>query len=990
MSEEKKKFYRLFAVAKELNVGISTLVEHLEFKGFSVSNSPNEKLTSEMHAVLLKEFASEKDLKEKAEQIRELKRESKNQQEELSSDEPDFLSAEQLKNSLFETTARTTTKVETPTVRQEKPVEPVKEEAPAKVEPTTVPEADSDTGSGIKVVGKIDLSQFDRKGKKVQKEEPPVEKEKPKTVETPVQEKPVQQPEPKTITAPVSEKVEPEVVEKKEVKPEPVQPVVEAKKEVETPKTPTPAEQPEAEADTQKDEVIRASDSAPTLRGLTIKGKIELPSDKKAKKSVAPAGKTEGEGDDDSDEKKKRKRKRKRKKPTTTPDQNSQQGGPKKPGDNNNNNKGPRPAPNQNAPKKEEPSEREIRDLIKNTLADIDKRSGKTRQRLRRAKRDEDANRRDREAQRKIEDAKTLEVTEFLTANELARLMDVTVTEIITKCLQLGLFVSINQRLDSDVIHLLADEYGYNVKFVDITDQDYQEEEEEDEEDQLVHRAPIITVMGHVDHGKTLLLDSIRRTNVVAGEAGGITQHIGAYEVILDDERKITFLDTPGHEAFTAMRARGAKLTDVAIIVVAADDAVMPQTKEAINHAEAAGVPIIFAINKIDKPSADPERIKHQLAELNYLVEDWGGKYQSQEISAKANLNIDKLLEKVLLEAELLDLKANPDKPAKGTVVESRLEKGRGVVASLLVQEGTLKVGDSFVAGIHYGRVRALLDERGRRVKEAGPSQPVEVLGLTGTPQAGDRFIVYEEEKKAKEIAGKRHELDRQHKMRARENRSGLESWSKVIQEGNVQDLNIIVKGDVDGSVEALSDSLIRLSTSEVRVTVVMKGVGQITDNDVNLASASKAIIIGFQVRPNSSARKLADNEGVEIRLYSIIYDAIEEIKAAMTGMLSPEIKEEINGSAEVRDIFKISKVGTIAGCMVTDGKVTRTDPIRLVRDGVVIYQGKIGSLKRFKDDAREVLHGFECGIMIDGYNDLKEGDLIESFKRIEVERKSL
>jgi len=569
--------------------------------------------------------------------------------------------------------------------------------------------------------------------------------------------------------------------------------------------------------------------------------------------------------------------------------------------------------------------------------------------------------------------------------NELASMMNIAVTEIISTCMNLGLFVSINQRLDAETMAVLADEFGFKVEFVSAELQEAVKEEEDEEED-LKPRPPIVTVMGHVDHGKTKLLDYIRNTNVIAGEAGGITQHIGAYGVILADGRQITFLDTPGHEAFTAMRARGAQITDIAIIVVAADDGVMPQTTEAINHASAAGVPIIFAINKIDKQSANPEKIKEALANMNYLVEDWGGKYQSQEISAKSGLNIDVLLDKVLLEAEMLDLKANPDKPAIGTVIESSLDKGRGFTATVLVKAGTLRIGDIMLAGSCFGHIKAMYNERGHKVEEVGPATPTLILGLNGAPQAGDKFNVMESDREAKDIATKRAQLQREQGLRTQKHIT-LDEIGRRIAIGNFQELNIIVKGDVDGSVEALSDSLIKLSTPKIQLNIIHKAVGQISESDILLAAASNAIIVGFQVRPSLSARKLAEKEEIDVRLYSIIYNAIEEIRSAMEGMLMPEMREEIVATLEIREVFKVTKVGTVAGCYVKEGKITRNTRVRIIRDGIVIYTGELGSLKRFKDDVKEVVGGYECGLNIHNFNDIKIGDVVEGYQEFEVKQ---
>jgi len=579
---------------------------------------------------------------------------------------------------------------------------------------------------------------------------------------------------------------------------------------------------------------------------------------------------------------------------------------------------------------------------------------------------------------------RVIKVTEFVTANELANMMNLPVNDIISMCLNLGLFISINQRLDAETISIVTEELGYDVEFVSV--ELHEESEEDDQDNTLSERAPIVTVMGHVDHGKTKLLDFIRKTNVVAGEAGGITQHIGAYEVYLESGKKITFLDTPGHEAFTAMRARGAKVTDMAIIIIAADDGVKPQTIEAINHAQAAGVPIIIAINKIDKPTANPEKVKEQLANINILVEDWGGKYQCQHIAAKEGTNIDKLLEKILFEAEMLDLKATPTKRATGTVIESSLDKGRGYLATILVQNGTLRIGDIIIAGCHFGKIKAMYNERNVPVKEAGPSTPVLILGLVGAPQAGDSFKVMKDEKEAKNIVFKRQQLQREQGLRTQKHIT-LDEIGRRIAIGDFKELNVIIKGDVDGSIEALTDSLIKLSTPEVQVNVIHKSVGAITESDVLLASASNAIILGFQVRPSVGARKIAEQEQIDIRLYSIIYNAINEIKSAIEGMLSPDIEEKILCNIEVREVFKITKVGTIAGCMVLDGKITRNTKIRLIRDGIVVYTGLLGSLKRFKDDAKEVGAGYECGLNIQSFNDIKIGDIIEGYEQIEVKR---
>jgi translation initiation factor IF-2 len=698
------------------------------------------------------------------------------------------------------------------------------------------------------------------------------------------------------------------------------------------------------------------------LSGPTVLGKIDLPVEKP--KSSTPSESAE-------DQRRKRKRIKKVENPVA----------------NNPNTGGFTKGPQKGKVEKQEIKEVDIQKEIKETLARLSNQGGKSKaSKNRRAKRDIVSQRRQEELEQAELEEKILKLTEFVTVSELASMMNVQPTQVISACMSLGIFASINQRIDAETIQIIADEFGFETQFVSaeisesITVQ-------EDTEDQLIARPPIITVMGHVDHGKTSLLDKIRNANVTEGEAGGITQHIGAYSVTLKDSRKMTFLDTPGHEAFTAMRARGAQVTDVAIIIVAADDDVMPQTKEAISHAQAAGVPMVFAINKIDKPGANPDKIREQLSAMNILVEDWGGKYQVQEISAKQNLNIDALLDKVLLEAELLDLKANPDKNALGTVIESSLDKGKGFVTNLLVESGTMRVGDVILVGRYYGKVRAMHDEHGRAVKEAGPSQPVSILGIGGAPSAGDKFNILDDEKEAKTIATKREQLYREQGLRTTKHIT-LDEIGRRLAIGDFKELNVIVKGDVDGSIEALSDALLKLSTEEIQVKIIHKGVGAISEADVNLASASDAIILGFQVRPTTTARKLAENEQIDIRLYSVIYKAIEEIKAAMEGMLSPDIEEKIVGTAEIRETFDITKVGTIAGCYVTDGIIKRSSKIRVIRDGIVVHTGVLGSLKRFKDDVREVKNNYECGLNIDKFNDIKIGDIVEAFEEVEVARK--
>ena len=775
---------------------------------------------------------------------------------------------------------------------------------------------------GIKVIGKIELEK--KSAAKKEKEELP-----PPAVPDPV---PVIE---ATATPPPQETAAPEIIEEK---------------------------QPEQE-------LIKAK--ADKLKGLKVVDKIELPVEKK--KETPPVA--------SSDLKEDRKGKRPRKRIATEQQPQQQRGGVRpqqqRPG------RGQAPGPRI---QKEEPSEKEIQDQIKATLAKLSGGSKKTSgAKYRREKRQAYSDAQEQQMLQDEKSSKTLKVSEFISANDLASLMDVSVNDVISTCLSLGMFVSINQRLDAEAITVITDEFGFDVQFTSADD-DLTVQEEADTEEELQPRAPIVTIMGHVDHGKTSLLDYIRNTKVTASEAGGITQHIGAYNVTTKSGNQIAFLDTPGHEAFTAMRARGAKLTDIAIIVVAADDDVMPQTKEAINHALVAGVPIVIAINKIDKPGANPDKVRESLSKINILVEEWGGKYQSQAISAKTGQGIDDLLEKVLLEAELLNLRANPDRPASGSVIEASLDKGRGYVTTVMIQNGTLGAGDILLAGPHYGRVKAMFDDTGKKVTKAGPSTPVVILGLDGAPQAGEKINVMETDREARELATKRNQLLREQSMRTKKHIT-LDEIGRRLAIGNFKQLNVIVKGDVDGSVEALSDSLLKLSTPEVQVSIIHRGVGQISESDVLLASASDAIIVGFQVRPSQAAKRIAENEEIEIRLYSIIYDAINEVRDAMEGMLAPQVEEIIVGNAEVREVFKISKIGTILGCMVTDGVIKRSNPIRLIRDGIVVYQGKLSSLKRFKDDVSEVRSGFDCGIGIDGFSDMKEGDVIESYENREVKR---
>lgn len=781
---------------------------------------------------------------------------------------------------------------------------------------------------GPTVVGKIDLDSV-KPSRPTKKADAKKEKEEEKKVE----EQPKEEPK---VEAP---KEEPAA--KTEVKEE-AQPAKEAPK----------AEAPEF----HKTKVEK-------LGGPTVVGKIDLPASKRPEKK--PASK------EDEDDKRKRKRKRISK---VVPGKDFGRG------------PGARGKKGAKGPAKPELTEEEIQNQVRETLAALKNKGKSTRSKYRRERRDAVSEKMQREMEQQEEEEKVLKLTEFVTVSELATMMDVSPTDVISTCMSIGMMVSINQRLDSETLMMLAEEYGYKAEFISAEIEESIQEVEDSEED-LAGRPPIVTVMGHVDHGKTSLLDHIRRENVIAGEAGGITQHIGAYNVVLEEGKTITFLDTPGHEAFTAMRARGAQVTDIAIIVIAADDAVMPQTVEAINHAQAAGVPMIFAFNKIDKDGANADKIREQLANMNILVEDWGGKYQSQEISAKNGLNVNELLEKVLLEAELLELKANPDRNAKGTIIEASLDKGRGYTATLLVQTGSLSIGDMILAGSYFGRVKAMFNERGNPIEVAGPSTPVSLLGLNGAPSAGDTFVVMEDEREVKNIALKRQQLQREQSIRTQRRRT-LEDIGEIIKLGDYSELNLIIKGDVDGSVEALADSMLKLSTDNIAINVIHKSVGQITESDVLLATASDAVIIGFQVRPSGQARKRAELEGIEIRQYSIIYDAINDMKAAMEGMLKPKIEEKVVCNIEVRETFKISKVGTIAGCYVLDGTVTRNTKVRLIRDGIVVYTGALGSLKRFKDDVKEVNAGYECGLNIDNFNDIKVGDIIEGYEEVEVARK--
>ncbi len=972
MSEEVKNI-RLSKAAREFNVGTSTIVEFLAKKGMSIDPSPNTKLTEEQYALVVKEYQGEKEVKKNADQLGNIAFKGKTITVE-STEKPKVVEEEEEIVSIKSNILVNDKKDKEDKEEKKEKIE-IKEKKEEKVE-VKKEEKQEEKVEAIKlnVVGKIDLDggkkakeqkgdgQPGNTGKKEEKPQPkPAQPAKP--VETPKPAQPKPQPKP--------------------VQPQPQKPA-------------EPEQQP------AKPELSAEDNFIPTkftkLEGPRIVDKIELPVEHKGKgKPVATSG------EDKKDKKKKRKRignspvnpnevagadkpKDKGGKPQQGGKQQGQGGKPGKDEKRSKDRfkKGKQPI----FEEKPELSDEEIQKQIKETLARLSPLGKSKTSKHRREKRHNIQNELEEERMHEMEEQKILKVTEFVTANELATLMNIPVTKVIATCMSLGMFVSINQRLDAEILQVVAEEFGFKVEFQSMDVQEaIAEADEPDNPEDLVPRAPVVTVMGHVDHGKTKLLDFIRSTNVVAGEAGGITQHIGAYEVKTSTGKKITFLDTPGHEAFTAMRARGAKITDVAIIVIAADDNVMPQTVEAINHAHAANVPIVFAINKIDKPTADPQKIYRQLADMNILVEEWGGKVQSQEISAKQGIGVDELLEKVLLEAEMLDLKGNPNKLAKGAVIESALDKGRGYVAKLLVQEGTLHVGDMVLAGTTYGKVKAMFNERNQPLKEAGPSTPLLLLGLNGAPQAGDNFNVMNDEREVKTIANRRQQLQREMGIRTQKHIT-LDEIGRRIAIGDFKELNIIVKADVDGSVEALSDSLLKLSTEEVQVNIIHKSVGAISEADIMLASASNAVIVGFNVRPTMQARKIAEKEQIDIRLYSIIYTAIEEIKSAIEGMLAPEIQEVVTCNIEIREVFHISKVGNIAGCMVLDGKVNRQTKIRLIRDGIVVHTGTLGSLKRFKDDVKEVSAGFECGLNIENFNDIKVGDIIEGYTEKEVSRK--
>ncbi len=965
---------RLSKVAREFNVGTSTIVDFLHKKGYDIDTNPNTKISDELYSLLDMEYKSDLKVRKESEELGH------------------HFSAKHKSESVSIEDVRTDVS------GNETSVEKKEEKAEEVIEEKT--KADLN----FKVVGKVDVNEVAQKKKSAGKKatpqkETPKPKEKAPTVEkeTPKEEeKPVVKKEPEHIPtkaeklgedmkvvgkinldkpkAAKPEKKKPELkkVPSKEAEPKP------KPEEVSTPPVKEVALE-KSESKSAGMEIFKPNKTA-KLSGPTVVGKINLPKE--------PIKSTESK-EERKKNRKKRKRIRKDKVDINAKVQPAAPGGSTKPGVGKSGDGRKRRVVQHKLKKRpvhKEVAEEDVQKQIKDTLARLTKKGKSKTSKYRREKRDAVSQKNIAEIEKQDQEKKVLKVTEFVTANELASMMDVAVNEVISTFMSLGVFVSINQRLDAETLSLVAEEFGYQVEFVDATVVEAIEEDD-DSEEELIERPPIVTIMGHVDHGKTSLLDFIRSSNVISGEAGGITQHIGAYGVKLKNGRAITFLDTPGHEAFTAMRARGAQVTDIVIVIVAADDNVMPQTKEAINHASAAGVPIIFAINKIDKEGANPDKIKEELANMNYLIEEWGGKYQSQEISAKTGLNVEALLEKVLLEADLLELKANPNRQATGAVIESSLDKGRGYVATVLVSKGSMRIGDMILAGSHHGHIKAMFNERNQKVEVAGPSDPVLILGLNGAPQAGEKFNVLKDEREAKEIATKREQLQREQGMRAKKHIT-LDEIGRRLAIGNFQELNVVVKGDVDGSVEALSDSLIKLSTDEIQVNVIHKAVGQISETDIMLATASNAIVIGFQVRPSMAARKMAENEEIDIRLYSIIYDAIEELKSAMEGMLSPEVKEEVTATLEVRETFKITKVGTIAGSMVREGKIKRNSKVRLIREGIVIYTGLLGALKRFKDDVKEVANGYECGVNIANFNDIKVGDMIEAFEEVEVSRK--
>ena len=973
---------KISKAAKDFNISIATLVEFLQKKGIEVENpeNPNTRINETAYELLVKEYAPDRKLKNQSELIstQRAKVQEKPKETPKATDEV-------YRTKTASAGPKVIGRIDLSTGKP-KPAEPVKEEQPAAPVQETKPEAP------VKAAEEPKPETTPAPVKKEEKAAPAVAEK-----EAPAPKKAEESPKTPEAPAEVPEKKE---KEKKQEAPEKTAPA--------TPAAPAPKAEPKAEKPEEKSEPAKNNDETdnfiPTkvTGGLNINvvGKIDLSA---LNQTTRPKKKTKEEkrnerlaaaqanGNSQGGDHKKRRRIGGKEK-IDIESTSKQPGGSN--GQNNGGGRGERPQrergrnrERERRPIHTEVNEEDVQKQVKETLARLtNKDKGQKKgAKWRKEKREANATREREAYEMEKAESKLLKLTEFVTVNDLASMMDVPVNSIIATCMSLGEMVSINQRLDAETINIVAEEFGFRTEYVSAEVAEAITQEEDSEED-LMDRPPIVTVMGHVDHGKTSLLDYIRNANVIAGEAGGITQHIGAYNVKLADGRHITFLDTPGHEAFTAMRARGAKVTDLCIIIVAADDNVMPQTKEAINHATAAGVPIVFAINKIDKPAANPDKIKEELAAMNFLVEDWGGKYQSQDISAKKGIGVEELMEKVLLEAELLELKANPHRKATGSIIESSLDKGRGYVATVLVQNGTLRQGDIILAGTHYGKVRAMFNERNQRIKEAGPAEPALILGLNGAPTAGDTFNVLESEQEAREIATKREQLQRELGLRTKKMLT-LEDIGRRRAIGNFQELNVIVKGDVDGSIEALSDSLIKLSTEEIQVNVLHKAVGEISESDVTLAAASDAIIIGFQVRPSQAARREAEREGVEIRLYSIIYQAIEEVKDAMEGMLAPEVKEEVIGTAEVMQTYRISKVGTVAGCLVREGRLRRSAKVRVIRDGIVRYTGDLGSLKRFKDDVKEVTSGYDCGLNIAGYNDIREGDIVECFEEVEVKK---
>ena len=950
---------RLNKVQGELNLGLSTIVEFLQKKGFEIKEDPNAVVPEEGYKLLMEEFSADKKARIQSDNFTK---------ERQSKDKPKATPAEAPKTE--EPKAEVTPAPEV--VKKEEEAKPV--EQPKKEEPKLE--------NKIVITGRIDLDALKKPAKK--EENKPVKKEEPKPV---IEEQPKDTA--KAVEQPASTQEPKQAEEKQENKP--AQPVLTQVEEVEAPKLNIIGQIDLSAINQSTRPKKKSKEEKRKEREEKDKQREEMRKQQRDAQRQQNNGAAQGEGG-----KKKRQRINNQRVNINDIKDNGEQGGNQDWSANRNkNNGGNNPSQGSRRDRdrqhkrfdKYDVNDEDVSKQVRETLDRLTQRGKNNKAaKYRKDKRELAAERQMQAMDAEMAESKVLKLTEFVTANELASMMNISVTQVIATCMSIGMMVSINQRLDAETINLVAEEFGFTTEYVSAEVANAIEVEADSDED-LLPRAPIITVMGHVDHGKTSLLDYIRKANVIAGEAGGITQHIGAYNVKMESGKHITFLDTPGHEAFTAMRARGAKVTDIVIIIIAADDNVMPQTKEAINHAMAAGVPIVFAINKCDKPAADPNRIKEELAQLNMLVEDWGGKYQSQEISAKKGMGVEELMEKVLLEAEMLDLKANPNRKATGSIIESTLDKGRGYVATVLVQNGTLKIGDIVVAGTQWGKVKAIFNERNQRIKGVAPAEPALILGLNGAPTAGDTFNVVESEREAREITSKREQLQREQGLRTQKMLT-LDEVGRRIALGNFQTLNIIVKGDVDGSIEALSDSLIKLSTETIQINVIHKAVGQISESDVSLAAASDAIIVGFQVRPSVTARKVAENEGVDIRIYSIIYDAIEEVKAAMEGMLAPIVKEEVTATIEVRETFHISKVGTVAGCMVREGKVKRTDRARLIRDGIVIHTGNLAALKRFKDDVKEVGTNFECGISLQNQDDIKVGDIIETFVEVEVKQK--